>query len=413
MILDSRGYPTVEVDLVLTDGSFGRASVPSGASTGIHEALELRDNDDSFDGFGVEKAIAHITNDIAPGLLLLDFPSQRAFDDHIIAADGTPNKSNFGANAILALSLAFLKACAKSNTKELFQHIRDEYTWIHEMSLPMPLINVLNGGKHAKQSTDVQEWMIVPIGANNFKETLEMGAKVFYALRKIMGSRGSNAVGDEGGFPLLGATKNIDALVLLSEAVQASGLTLGKDIAFALDVAASEFYEHDSYVLGCENLSLTSDEMIAWLTNLRTSFPIISIEDGLAEEDWDGWKKLTEHLGGDTQLVGDDLFVTNKNYIQKGIDNHVANSVLIKVNQIGTVSETVDAILLAQSNGMTTIISHRSGETEDTTIAHLAVASGGGQIKTGSLSRTERLAKYNELLRISEKLSTFKNPYRH
>lgn len=411
MILDSRGYPTVEVDIVLDNLHTGRASVPSGASTGVHEALELRDGDEAFGGKGVSKAIEHITNELKNEILGAEFSTQRDFDSRICSLDGTTNKSRFGSNAILALSLAYGKAVTKSRNQEFFEYIRSEYTFIQPMSLPMPLVNVLNGGKHATASTDIQEWMIVPIGAKTFYEAIQIGTKVFYTLRAIMEARGTSAVGDEGGFPLAHVTNNKEALLLLTDAVTKSGYIPGKDIAFALDVAASEFYSNDSYTLSSDRSIFDSTQMISWLSELASQFPIISIEDGLAEDDWNAWKSLTENLGSKIQLVGDDLFVTNTAYIQKGIDMGVANAVLIKPNQIGTLSETIDAILLAQSNNMHTIISHRSGETEDTTIAHIAVASGAGQIKTGSFSRTERLAKYNELLRIGEKIPNFSNPF--
>lgn len=412
MILDSRGYPTVEVDMTLTSGSFGRASVPSGASTGAHEAHELRDGGEMFGGFGVETALQNIRS-ITPLLLDAEFDSQRAFDEFIITLDGTPNKTKFGANAILGLSLAFAKASSTESGLELYEYIRNQYEWVREMRLPMPLINVLNGGKHATASTDVQEWMIVPIGAQTFADTLRLGTKVFYALRSIMKERGTSAVGDEGGFPLSHANGNLEALQVLTSAVEKSGLKLGVDIAFALDVAASEFYNEGVYSLDADKVKLTSTEMIEWLTKMTQTYPVVSIEDGLSEEDWENWSILQKNLGSTHQLVGDDLFVTNTEYIQKGIDTGAANAVLIKLNQIGSLTETADAIILAQKNGMNAIISHRSGETEDTSIAHLAVASGAGQIKTGSLSRTERLAKYNELLRISEKLSAFENPFIH
>lgn len=411
MILDSRGYPTIEVDIIL-DGSFlGRASVPSGASTGSHEALELRDNTTMYAGKGVRHALNYITNEIAQKISGRDFGSQRDFDSFLCELDGTKNKSHYGANTILALSLAFGKACARSCNEEFFEYIHSEFGFTTTMSLPMPMVNVLNGGRHATASTDIQEWMIIPIGATNFTQAIEMGTDVFYALRAIMTKKGMSAVGDEGGFPLSHVTSNREALLILSEAIETSGYTLGKDIAFGLDVAASEFYQDGVYTLSAEQRTLSALEMITWLTELASEFPIISIEDGLAEDDWNSWKILTENLGKKIQLVGDDLFVTNKDYIQKGIDMGVANAVLIKPNQIGTLSETVDAILLAQANNFNTIISHRSGETEDTSIAHLAVASGSGQIKTGSFSRTERLAKYNELLRIAEKITFFTNPH--
>lgn len=402
MIFDSRGYPTIEVDCLLEDGSDGRASVPSGASTGVHEALELRDNDSHFDGKGVKKALANIRDIIGKELEGRDFSSQREFDQGLIALDGTENKSNLGANAILATSLSFAKACARSKQKALYVYLREEYSWSKAMSIPVPLINVLNGGRHASSSTDIQEWMIVPLNVPTLDMALEKAAKVFYTLRELMKKRGSSAVGDEGGFPLFGVTSNKDALDILVEAVRESGLEPGRDIAFALDVAASEFFKDGRYQLECEKKSLDEEEMIEWLANISVEYPIISIEDGLSEESWESWKKLTSKVGSSLQLVGDDLFVTNTKYIQKGGDMGVANAVLIKLNQIGTLSETVDAIELAHKLGMRAIVSHRSGETEDTTIAHLAVASGCGQIKTGSLSRSERLAKYNELMRIAE-----------
>lgn len=411
MILDSRGYPTVEAEVVLADGSIGRASVPSGASTGSREAHELRDEGVLYAGKGVEKAIENIKQILAPTILEKEFSSQREFDAHLITLDGTPDKSRLGANAILALSLAFAKANTISAHLPLYQHLRNEFSFTKNLSIPTPLINVLNGGKHAPHSTDFQEWMIVPLRGETFGEALECAARVFYKLRDIMQARGVSGVGDEGGFPINNVTTNREALVVLTQAVQAAGLVVGKDIAFALDVAASEFYNDGVYTLGCEHTKLSSNEMISYLTDLVHDFPIVSIEDGLDENDWGSWKKLTTHLGDVVQLVGDDLFVTNTIYIKRGIEERSANAVLIKVNQIGTLSETVDAIELAHSNGMNTIISHRSGETEDVTIAHLAVASGAGQIKTGSLSRSERLVKYNELLRISETVKNFSKPF--
>lgn len=413
MILDSRGYPTLEVDITLDAVHVGRASVPSGASTGIHEAVELRDGDlTRYGGKGVSKAIEYVLGELKNAIVDKEFSSQGEFDALLCSLDGTKNKSRLGANTLLALSLAYGKAVSKSRKQEFFEYIRNEYTFTKPMSLPLPLVNVLNGGRHAKASTDVQEWMIVPVGAQTFDEAIQMGTKVFYTLRTMMEARGTSGVGDEGGFPLLHISNNKEALMILMEAVKASGYTPGKDISFALDVAASEFYSNNSYTLSSDNAILDSSQMIAWLSELSTQFPIISIEDGLAEDDWDAWKTLTEKMGRKIQLVGDDLFVTNKEYIKKGIDMGVGNAVLIKPNQIGTLSETVDAILLAQANNFHTIISHRSGETEDTSIAHLAVASGAGQIKTGSFSRTERLAKYNELLRISEQVSHFANPFK-
>lgn len=410
-ILDSRGYPTVEAELMLADGSTGRASVPSGASTGSREALELRDGNVAYDGKGVQKALTGIRTKITPTILEKEFSSQREFDAHLISLDGTPNKSNYGANAILALSLAFAKAHAIHKNIPLHKHLREEFIFQKEPSIPTPLINVLNGGKHAPHSTDFQEWMIVPLRGETFEEALEYSTRVFYKLREMMNTRGGSGVGDEGGFPLINATSNREALTILTKAVEAAGLIIGKDIAFALDIAASELYDNGIYTLACENKKLSSKEIITYLTELMRDFPIVSIEDGLDENDWDSWKKLNENLGDVVQLVGDDLFVTNTIYIKRGIEERSANAVLIKVNQIGTLSETIDAIELAHSHGMNTIISHRSGETEDVTIAHIAVASGAGQIKTGSLSRTERLAKYNELLRISETVKNFSKPF--
>lgn len=411
MILDSRGYPTVEVDLYLTDGSLGRASAPSGASTGSREALEKRDNGVRYNGKSIDSVLQTINTIITPTLVGKHFESQHAFDSHLIALDGTDTKSNLGANAVLPLSLAFAKATAASKKVPLYQHLREEFLFQKEASIPTPLINVLNGGKHAAHSTDVQEWMIVPLTGTTLEEKLEKSARVFYALKELMNARGVSSVGDEGGFPLINAISNKEALVILTSAVTRANLVPGKDIAFALDVAASELYHDGIYTLACDKKKLDSAAMIAYLEDLTQSFPIISIEDGLDENDWDSWRELSTKLGGHLQLVGDDLFVTNPTYIKRGIKEASANAVLIKLNQIGTLSETVEAIELAHSHGMRTIISHRSGETEDTTIAHLAVASGAGQIKTGSLSRTERLAKYNELLRISEVVDVYANPF--
>lgn len=402
MILDSRGYPTVEVDCVLENGCLGRASVPSGASTGSHEAMELRDGEGAYDGNGVKKVISNIEGPITRLLVGKDIVSQRDLDSLLIKLDGTENKAKLGANAMLAVSLAYAKACALDKKVPLYKHLREIYVWSKEPRVPVPLINVLNGGKHASSSTDIQEWMIVPLKAGSLAQALEQSAKVFYALRDIMKERGSSAVGDEGGFPISNVASNREALTILTEAVSKTDLVLGEDIGFALDVAASEFYSESAYSLERDHLSLSETEMIAYLQELVHDYPIVSIEDGLSEDAWGGWQELTKVLGGAIQLVGDDLFVTNTHYIQRGGEEGVANAVLIKPNQIGTLSETVDAIELAHKLGKRAIVSHRSGETEDTTIAHLAVASGCGQIKTGSLSRSERLAKYNELLRITE-----------
>jgi enolase len=414
MILDSRGYPTVEVDIFLENNSFGRASVPSGASTGSNEVLELRDNDHMYAGKNVSKALLNIKNIISPKIISKSFFSQRDFDETLINLDGTKNKSNLGANAILALSLAYAKACASSLGVELYEYIRQQYTWSKEMSIPTPLINVLNGGKHATASTDVQEWMIVPTASTSFADALEKSAEVFYVLRDEMKKRGEGAVGDEGGFPLSHTKGNEEALKLLSNIVIKAGYVPGKDFCFALDVASSELYADNHYTLEADNVAYTSQEMVSWLQYLTEKYPIVSVEDGLSENDWKTWKDYTKqnNTGKAIQLVGDDLFVTNTFFIEKGIAEKVANAVLIKPNQIGTLTETAEAILLAQKHGYNTIISHRSGETEDVTIAHLAVASGAGQIKTGSLSRSERLAKYNELLRISEKVHIFSQPFK-
>jgi enolase len=411
MIMDSRGYPTVEVDVILEGGVCGRAATPSGASTGSREALELRDSGPLFAGKGVGNALTHIRKEITPMLLNKEFASQRDLDTLLCTIDGTPNKSRLGANALLPISLAYAKAVALQKNIPLYKHLREEFTFQKDISLPMPLINVLNGGKHAPHSTDVQEWMIVPKKATSFSQALEHSSRVFYTLRDMMYKRGVSGVGDEGGFPIVNAISNREALILLTRAVKEAGLIPGEDIVFALDVASSEFYDNGRYTLTCDNGSYTTEEMITYLRGFREHFPVVSIEDGLSEDDWDGWKRLTEMLGATTQLVGDDLFVTNTTYLKRGIDEHAGNAILIKVNQIGTLTETVDAIEMAHSNGFRTIISHRSGETEDTTIAHLAVASGAGQIKTGSLSRTERLAKYNELLRIEEEVKEFAHPF--
>lgn len=402
MILDSRGYPTVEVDCVLEGGSLGRASVPSGASTGSHEAVELRDGEAEYGGKGVNKAINNINGPITKMLVGKDIVSQRELDELLIKLDGTENKSKLGANATLAVSLAYAKSCAVSKKVPLYKHLREIYVWSREAVVPVPLINVLNGGRHASSSTDIQEWMIVPLKATSFAQALEQSAKIFYALREIMKERGSSAVGDEGGFPISNVSSNREAITILTQAIGKTDLVLGEDIAFALDVAASEFYSEDVYRLERDGVTLSESEMITYLEGLVRDYPIISIEDGLSEDAWSGWQQLTSSLGKSIQLVGDDLFVTNTKYIKRAGEENVANAVLIKPNQIGTLSETVDAIELAHKLGKRAIVSHRSGETEDTTIAHLAVASGCGQIKTGSLSRSERLAKYNELLRITE-----------
>ena len=398
-ILDSRGNPTVEVEVGLADGAYGRFAVPSGASTGTHEAHELRDGDKNrYLGRGVQKAVENINQQIAPQIVGFDAFDQQGLDHLLCELDGTPNKSTLGANAILGVSIAVARAAAMSLEQPLYRYIGG----VHAHILPVPMMNILNGGKHADNNVDLQEFMIVPIGGKTFAEGLRFGAEVFHHLKKVLAKKGkSTAVGDEGGFaPSL--ESNEEALKVIMDAIQASGLKPGVDVALALDPAASEFYDVESkmYNLQGENKKLNSVGMVDYYAGLVERYPIISIEDGLAEDDWAGWSKLTEKLGKQIQLVGDDLFVTNTDRLHKGIEMGVANSILIKINQIGTLTETLDCIRMAQRAGMTTVISHRSGETEDTTIADLAVATGAGQIKTGSACRSERVAKYNQLLRI-------------
>lgn len=398
-ILDSRGNPTVEVDVLLESGAKGRAAIPSGASTGSKEALELRDNDPKrYQGKGVLKAVNNVNTIIKDALIGLESSHQRQIDETMIKLDGTENKTNLGANATLGVSLAVLKATAKEKNIPLYKYFGDE------ISLPRPMMNILNGGAHADNNLDFQEFMIIP-NAKNFKETLRIGSEVFHTLKKVLKENGFNTgVGDEGGFaPNLNT--NEEALDMLMEAIKEAGYTPGKDVNFALDVAASEFYEDDIYNLKGANKKLTSNELVDYYQTLIDKYPIISIEDPVDEEDWEGFRKMTEKYGDKIQLVGDDLFVTNIKYLQKGIDNKAGNAILIKLNQIGTFTETLETINLAKENGYKTIISHRSGETEDVTIADLAVALNLGQIKTGSLSRSERTAKYNELLRIEEDLN--------
>lgn len=398
-ILDSRGNPTVEVDVLLESGAKGRAAVPSGASTGSKEALELRDNDPKrYQGKGVLKAVNNVNTIIKDALIGLESSHQRQIDETMIKLDGTENKTNLGANATLGVSLAVLKATAKEKNIPLYKYFGDE------ISLPRPMMNILNGGAHADNNLDFQEFMIIP-NAKNFKETLRIGSEVFHTLKKVLKENGFNTgVGDEGGFaPNLNT--NEEALDMLMEAIKEAGYTPGKDVNFALDVAASEFYEDGIYNLKGANKKLTSNELVDYYQTLIDKYPIISIEDPVDEEDWKGFRKMTEKYGDKIQLVGDDLFVTNIKYLQKGIDNKAGNAILIKLNQIGTFTETLETINLAKENGYKTIISHRSGETEDVTIADLAVALNLGQIKTGSLSRSERTAKYNELLRIEEDLN--------
>ncbi|HHT9105070.1 MAG TPA: phosphopyruvate hydratase [Candidatus Wujingus californicus] len=403
-ILDSRGNPTVEVDVVLESGIIGRAAVPSGASTGKKEALELRDTDkpSRYMGKGVQTAVKNVNEIISHKLVGMDATRQVEIDNLLIKLDGTGNKGKLGANAILGVSLAAAKAAANALCLPLYRYIGGTNARV----LPVPMMNILNGGKHADNNLDIQEFMIMPIQAESFAEALRMGTEVFHNLRSVLKSRGYNTnVGDEGGFaPNL--KTNEEALDLLLEAIKKAGYTAGKDVYLALDSAASEFYKDGKYVLRTEGgAKKSSDELIALYSKLLDKYPICSIEDGLSEEDWDGWKNLTKNLGNKIQLVGDDIFVTNTKILEKGIAQGVANSILIKVNQIGTLTETLNAIELARTNGYTTVISHRSGETEDTTIADIAVATNAGQIKTGSLSRTDRICKYNQLLRIEEELS--------
>jgi len=405
-ILDSRGNPTIEADLTLSDGSFGRAAVPSGASTGSHEAIELRDGDKKrYGGKSVLKAVANVNTTISKAIVGKEF-DQRSLDDALIALDGTPNKGKLGANAILAVSMAFAKAMAVSMKLPLYTYFNKISSSKNGMRLPVPMMNVMNGGAHAENSSDIQEFMIVPVGLPSFKEALRAGAEIFHALKKILHDKGlPTTVGDEGGFaPSL--SSNEEPLALIIEAIGKAGYSAGKDIAIALDVAATELYKDGKYALTRDGKKLSSAELIAWYETLVKKYPIISIEDGLAEDDWAGYKLMTEKLGKKIQIVGDDLFVTNIERLQKGIDEKVGNSILIKVNQIGSISETMDAINLASKASYTSIISHRSGETEDATIADIAVGTGAGQIKTGSLSRTDRVAKYNQLLRIEEELGS-------
>jgi enolase len=401
-ILDSRGNPTVEVELSLRSGSWGRAAVPSGASTGEFEATELRDGGSDWMGKGVTKAVENVNGEIATAVRGQDASSQAALDRMLITLDGTPNKSRLGANAILAVSLAAAHAAAAEERLPLWRYLGGESAHV----LPVPMMNVLNGGAHADNRVDFQEFMVVPVGGRTFAEGLKMGSEVFHHLKQTLKARGmSTAVGDEGGFaPDL--SSNEEALEVLIEAIRAAGYVPGDQIAIALDPAVSELYNDGAYVLEHEGRSLSADELGSYWEDLADRYPILSIEDGMDEEDWDGWSALTQRLGNRVQLVGDDLFVTNTERLKRGIDSGVANSILIKVNQIGTLSETLAAIRLARESGYTAVISHRSGETEDVTIADLAVATGAGQIKTGAPSRTDRTAKYNQLLRIEEALGS-------
>ena len=402
-ILDSRGNPTVEVEVMTESGYFGRAAVPSGASTGEYEACELRDGDDQrYLGKGVLKAVGNVKDKIAPKLLGMDIVNQTEIDQLLIELDGTDNKSELGANAILGVSLACARAAAESVGLPLYRYLGGS----HVSKLPVPMMNIINGGAHADNNVDFQEFMIVPFGAPTFRESLRYGAEVFHHLKKVLKERGLNtAVGDEGGFaPDLKSNK--EALEIISIAVEQAGYKLGEDIGIALDVSASEFFEDGNYHLKGEGKTLTSEEMVNFLSDLAKEYPIISIEDGLDENDWSGFAALTAAIGSTVQIVGDDLFVTNVNKLNRGIEEESGNAVLIKLNQIGTLTETMDTIALATRNGFNSVISHRSGETEDTFIADLAVASGCGQIKTGSASRTDRICKYNQLLRIEEELAS-------
>lgn len=400
-ILDSRGNPTVEADVVLRDGTLGRAAVPSGASTGAGEALELRDSGSGWGGKSVYQAVHNVNEIIAPALAGKDASDQTALDNIMLALDGTDNKSKLGANAILSVSLAAAKAAANAKKQPLWRYIADLTG--KSPSLPLPMMNVMNGGAHAAFATDIQEFMIICKGAKTFEETLKMGTEIFHALAKILKNHDyPTTVGDEGGYAPRVHNGNREPLTLLSEAITSTGYTLGSDVVFAMDAASSEFYQDGRYELKCEGKSLSSEEMIDWLEALVNEFPIVSIEDGLAENDWSGWQQLRARIGDRIQLVGDDLLVTNTSLVQKAIDEHAANALLVKPNQIGSLTETIQAVSMAQDAGWNTVMSHRSGETEDTTISHLAVGLGCGQIKTGSLSRTDRIAKYNELLRIAE-----------
>ncbi|MCX6788898.1 MAG: phosphopyruvate hydratase [Candidatus Jorgensenbacteria bacterium] len=405
-ILDSRGNPTIETDVILEDGTPGRASVPSGASTGAHEAHELRDIDlKRFNGLGVLRAVENVNNEIANALIGMEADNQSAIDEKLIALDGTENKERLGANAILSVSLAVAHAVAHYKKLPLFAYIQTLSDIKRDFILPLPLCNVINGGAHAENSTDIQEFMIAPVGFTSFHEALRASSEVFHCLKKALSDRGyATTVGDEGGYAPNLKNGNAEALDCISEAVTSAGYELKKDFVLALDVASSEFFHDGKYTLKQEGKVFSSDEMIDWVSDLREKYEIASIEDGLSEDDWAGWTKLTESLGSTTQLVGDDLLVTNTKFLERAIREKSGNAILIKMNQIGTLTETIRAIRMAQEVGWNTIISHRSGETDDTTIAHLSVGLGVLEIKTGSLSRGERTAKYNELLRIEEAL---------
>jgi len=402
-ILDSRGNPTLECDLYLEDGSLGRGSVPSGASTGKYEAVELRDKDKGrYGGKGVKKAVSNIYELVCPKIINKSFKDINDFDNLLLEIDGTKNKSFLGANASLALSLAYAKAISVSQKKQLFEFLSHDQEYV----LPVPMMNIVNGGSHADNNVDIQEFMICPYGAISFSESLRYGCEIFHSLKSKLKNKGLNTnVGDEGGFaPNISSSNEVIELII--DSITSTGLKIGNDVMIALDVASSEFYNDSCYNLKGENKILSSEQMVEYLKDLRSSYPIFSIEDGMSEDDWDGWKNLTLEIGHNTQLVGDDLFVTNIERLEKGIKKNIGNSILIKVNQIGTVSETLATIKLAKENNYKCVISHRSGETEDTSIADLSVATCSGQIKTGSLSRTDRTAKYNQLLRIEEFLGS-------
>lgn len=400
-IIDSRGNPTVEVDVLLESGAFGRAAVPSGASTGVHEAVELRDGDKSrYEGKGVLKAVENVNTTIADAIIGMEAENQKEIDEAMIALDGTENKGKLGANAILGVSLAVAKAAAEEAGLPLYRYIGGAFAHV----LPVPMMNILNGGKHADNPIDIQEFMIAPIGAKSIAEAVRMGSEIFHALKKELKSAGYNTnVGDEGGFaPELKTAE--EALSYIVKAIEKAGYKPGEDIRIAIDAASSEFYENGKYEMKGEGKSFTSAEIVDYYANLCEKFPIFSIEDGVAEDDWEGWKILTDKLGNKIQLVGDDLFVTNPARLAMGIEKGVANSILVKVNQIGTLTESLAAIEMAHKHGYTAVVSHRSGETEDSTIADIVVATNAGQIKTGSLSRSDRIAKYNQLIRIEEEL---------
>ena len=402
-ILDSRGNPTVECDVELDDGSFGRAAVPSGASTGVHEALELRDGDTNrYLGKGVKKAVQNINSMIKNEVVGKIYSNYQAFDKTVLDLDGTENKSNIGANATLAASLAFAKSLADHTSTTLYQHIAEDDNFL----LPVPMMNIINGGSHADNDVDIQEFMIAPVGASSFSESLRFGCEIFHSLKSILKSKSLNTnVGDEGGFaPNVNSSAEVIEIIL--SAVEKAGLKINDDILLSLDVASTEFYQNNKYELKGEGQTLSSEEMASYIENLANNFPIYSIEDGMSEDDWDGWIDLTNRIGNKVQLVGDDLFVTNIKRLKTGIEKNAGNAILVKLNQIGTLSETIDAINLGKRNNFNSIISHRSGETEDTTIADLSVAVSAGKIKTGSLSRTDRTAKYNQLLRIEEMLGS-------